>query len=160
MGSSRPPSPDWGPQALDAGTAMLQKMGNLLLVLSHADTAVKGHLCKQETLMCQFELMQAADCGLLLMLLKSLKHLTFDPSTLPALQVSDVSCGDCNVASQFKRTVSIRDNFISAGLTASAMALLNQLQLIVLDEHQLCITVWTQQPGLHLCIHFTYLTYA
>ena len=73
---------------------MLQKMGNLLLVLSHADTAVKGHLCKQETLMCQFELIQAADSGLLLMLLKSLKHLTFDPSTLPALQVSDVSCHD------------------------------------------------------------------
>lgn len=66
---------------------MLQKMGNLLLVLSHADTAVKGHLCRQDTLLCQFELMQAAEPELLLKLLKSLKHLTLDPSTLPALQV-------------------------------------------------------------------------
>ena len=67
---------------------LLQKMGNLLLVLSHADTPVKGHLCRQDTLLCQFELMQAAEPGLLLKLLKSLKHLTLDPSTLPALQVS------------------------------------------------------------------------
>ena len=66
---------------------MLQKMGNLLLVLSHADTAVKGHLCRKDTLLCQFELMQAVEPGLLLKLLKSLKHLTLDPSTLPALQV-------------------------------------------------------------------------
>ena len=66
---------------------MLQKMGNLLLVLSHADTAVKGHLCRQDTLLSQFELMQAAQPELLLKLLKSLKHVTLDPSTLPALQV-------------------------------------------------------------------------
>lgn len=87
MGSSRPASPDWGPQALDIASGMLQKMGNLLLVLSHADTAVKGHLCRQDTLLSQFELMQAVEPGLLLKLLKSLKHLTLDPSTLPALQV-------------------------------------------------------------------------
>ena len=66
---------------------MLQKMGNLLLVLSHADTAVKGHLCRNDTLLCQFDLMQAVEPELLLKLLKSLKHLTLDPITLPALQV-------------------------------------------------------------------------
>ncbi|DBA67330.1 TPA: hypothetical protein ACH3X2_001627 [Trebouxia sp. C0005] len=86
LGSSRPASPDWGPQALDVVSGLLQKMGNLLLVLSHADTAVKGHLCRQDNLLCQFELMQAVEPGLLLKLLKSLKHLTLDPSTLPALQ--------------------------------------------------------------------------
>lgn len=88
LGSSHPASPEWGPQALDVVSDLLQKMGNLLLVLSHADTPVKGHLCRQDTLLCQFELMQAAEPGLLLKLLKSLKHLTLDPSTLPALQVS------------------------------------------------------------------------
>ena len=87
MGASRPASPEWGPQALDVVCAMMQKMGNLLLVLSHADTAVKAHLCRQDTLLCQFELMQAVEPGLLHKLLKSLKHLTLDPSTLPALQV-------------------------------------------------------------------------
>lgn len=87
MGSSRPASPNWGPQAVDAVSGMLQKMGNLLLVLSHADTAVKGRLCRNDTLLCQFELMQAVEPELLLKLLKSLKHLTLDPSTLPALQV-------------------------------------------------------------------------
>ena len=88
LGPSRPASPNWGPQALDTVSAMLQKMGNLLLVLSHADTAVKGHLCRQDTLLCQFELMQAVQPLLLLKLLKTLKHLTLDPSTLPALQVT------------------------------------------------------------------------
>ena len=87
LGSSRPASPDWGPQALDVVSGLLQKMGNLVLVLSHADTAVKQHLCRQDNLLCQFELMQAVEPGLLLKLLKSLKHLTLDPSTLPALQV-------------------------------------------------------------------------
>ncbi|KAL3139702.1 hypothetical protein ABBQ38_004012 [Trebouxia sp. C0009 RCD-2024] len=86
MGASRPASPNWGPQAVDIVSAMLQKMGNLLLVLSHADTAVKGHLCRNDTLLCQFDLMQAVEPELLLKLLKSLKHLTLDPSTLPALQ--------------------------------------------------------------------------
>lgn len=87
MGSSRPASPNWGPQAVDVVSGMLQKMGNLLLVLSHADTAVKARLCRNDTLLCQFELMQAVEPELLLKLLKSLKHLTLDPSTLPALQV-------------------------------------------------------------------------
>lgn len=90
MGSSRPTSPNWGPQAVDVVSGMLQKMGNLLLVLSHADTAVKGHLCRNDTLLCQFDLMQAVEPELLLKLLKSLKHLTLDPSTLPALQVMSI----------------------------------------------------------------------
>lgn len=93
MGASRPASPNWGPQAVDIVSAMLQKMGNLLLVLSHADTAVKGHLCRNDTLLCQFDLMQAVEPELLLKLLKSLKHLTLDPSTLPALQVC--KCCQC-----------------------------------------------------------------
>ena len=88
MGLSRPASPDWGPKALDVVSAMVHKMGNLLLVLSHADTAVKSHLCRQDTLLCQFELMQAAEPELLLKLLKGLKFLTLDPSTLPALQLT------------------------------------------------------------------------
>ena len=87
-GASRPAAPDWGPPALEGVSGLLPKMGNLLLVLSHADTAVKGHLCRQDNLLCQFELMQAVEPGLLLKLLKSLKHLTLDPSTLPALQVN------------------------------------------------------------------------
>lgn len=92
MGSSRPASPNWGPQAVETVSAMLQKMGNLLLVLSHADTAVKGHLCQNDTLLCQFDLMQAVEPELLLKLLKSLKHLTLDPSTLPVLQVCQCCC--------------------------------------------------------------------
>ena len=46
------------------------------------------HLCQQDTLLCQFQLMQAAHVFLLLKLLKSLKLLTLDPTTLPALQVN------------------------------------------------------------------------
>lgn len=87
-GSTRPTSPRWGPDPLDAVSNLLQQMGNLQLVLSHADTAVKMHLCQQDTLLCQFQLMQAAHAGLLLKLLKSLKLVTLDPSTLPALQAS------------------------------------------------------------------------
>lgn len=85
--STRPTSPTWGPEPLETVASLLQQMGNLQLVLSHADTAVKMHLCQQETLLCQFQLMQAADVFLLLKLLKSLKLLTLDPTTLPALQV-------------------------------------------------------------------------
>ena len=85
---TRPTSPMWGPEPLEAVATLLQQMGNLQLVLSHADTAVKMHLCQQDTLLCQFQLMQAAQLALLLKLLKSLKLLTLDPTTLPALQVS------------------------------------------------------------------------
>lgn len=86
-GGTRPTSPTWGPEPLETVTSLLQLMGNLQLVLSHADTAVKMHLCQQDTLLSQFQLMQGTHAALLLKLLKSLKLLTLDPITLQSLQV-------------------------------------------------------------------------
>ena len=61
-------------------------MGNLLLVLSHADTAVKTSLCRQETLLALFGAMRGFSPDLQLTALKALKHLTTDPSMLEPLQ--------------------------------------------------------------------------
>ena len=63
-------------------------MANLLLVLSHADTAVKGRLCELETLRTLFTAIENSSEALQLTVLKAIKQLTSDPSMLEALEVS------------------------------------------------------------------------
>jgi hypothetical protein len=63
------------------------QIGNILLVLAHADSIVKSMLGRRETLLAMFEVMRRLDATLLLKCLKCLKLLTFDPALLQALQV-------------------------------------------------------------------------
>ena len=67
------------------------QMGNLLLVLSHADTAVKATLCRTDTLKTLFSAIEYAPETLQLTALKAIKYLTTDPSMLEALQVQRLS---------------------------------------------------------------------
>ena len=67
------------------------QMGNLLLVLSHADTAVKATLCRTDTLKTLFSAVEYAPETLQLTALKAIKYLTTDPSMLEALQVQHLS---------------------------------------------------------------------
>ncbi len=62
--------------------------GNLLLVLAHGDSVVKGCLGRRDTLLAMFEVMRRANAATLLTCLKCLKLLTFDPALLQPLQVS------------------------------------------------------------------------
>lgn len=62
--------------------------GNLLLVLAHGDSVVKGCLGRRDTLLAMFEVMRRANVATLLKCLKCLKLLTFDPALLQPLQVS------------------------------------------------------------------------
>lgn len=62
-------------------------MGNLLLVMAHADTAVKATLCQADTLKALFSAIEGAPETLELTTLKAIKYLTSDPSMLEALQV-------------------------------------------------------------------------
>lgn len=61
--------------------------GNLLLVLAHGDSVVKGCLGRRDTLLAMFEVMRRANAATLLKCLKCLKLLTFDPALLQPLQV-------------------------------------------------------------------------
>lgn len=63
------------------------QMANLLLVLSHADTAVKGRLCEFDTLKTLFTAIENSSEALQLTVLKAIKQLTSDPSMLEALEV-------------------------------------------------------------------------
>lgn len=62
-------------------------MANLLLVMAHADTAVKGRLCETETLRTLFAAIENSPESLQLTSLKAIKQLTSDPSMLEALEV-------------------------------------------------------------------------
>ena len=62
-------------------------------MLSHGDAATKAHLCRRDTLLSLFEVMHAAEPGLLLKLVKALKHLTAEASVLGMLQVSQLPAG-------------------------------------------------------------------
>ena len=62
-------------------------MAALLLLLSHADTAVKATLCRQDTLKTLFRAIEYCPHHLQLTVLKAVKQLTSDPSMLEALQV-------------------------------------------------------------------------
>ena len=62
--------------------------GNLLLVLAHGDSVVKGVLGRRDTLLAMFEVMRKVNAATLLKCLKCLKLLTFDPALLQPLQVS------------------------------------------------------------------------
>lgn len=63
-------------------------MANLLLVMSHADTAVKARLCETETLRTLFTAIEISPEALQLTVLKAVKQLTSDPSMLEALEVA------------------------------------------------------------------------
>jgi hypothetical protein len=62
-------------------------MTNLLLLLSHADTAVKSTLCEEDTLKTLFRAVEYCPQHLQHTALKAVKQLTSDPSMLEALQV-------------------------------------------------------------------------
>lgn len=62
-------------------------MANLLLVMAHADTAVKGRLCETDTLRTLFTAIEDSPEALQLTVLKAIKQLTSDPSMLEALEV-------------------------------------------------------------------------
>lgn len=62
-------------------------MANLLLVMSHADTAVKARLCETDTLRTLFTAIEVSPEPLQLTVLKAVKQLTSDPSMLEALEV-------------------------------------------------------------------------
>lgn len=63
------------------------QMANLLLLLSHADTAVKATLCEEDTLKTLFRAIEYCPHHLQHTALKAIKQLTSDPSMLEALQV-------------------------------------------------------------------------
>ena len=63
-------------------------MGNLLLVLSHADTAVKAMLCYPDTLRVLFVAIDYSGETLQLMTLRCIKNLSTDPSMLDPLKVA------------------------------------------------------------------------
>ena len=64
-------------------------MGNILLVMAHADSVVKGAIGRRETLLALFGVMGKLDRRerALLKCLKCLRLLTFDPALLQPLQV-------------------------------------------------------------------------
>ena len=68
------------------------QMANLLLVMSHADTAVKSRLCEPETLRTLFTAIENSPEALQLTVLKAIKQLTSDPSMLEALEVCCFPC--------------------------------------------------------------------
>ena len=64
-------------------------MGNILLVLAHADSVVKGAIGRRDALLALFGVMNKLDRRerALLKCLKCLRLLTFDPALLQPLQV-------------------------------------------------------------------------
>lgn len=68
------------------GVSICVQMGSLLLVMAHADTAVKATLCQPDTLKTLFSAIEYAPESLQLTALKAIKNLTTDPSMLEALQ--------------------------------------------------------------------------
>ncbi|CAL8466918.1 g6454 [Coccomyxa elongata] len=72
--------------ASDAVSDLIDIAGNLLLVLAHGDSVVKGCLGRRDTLLAMFEVMRRANAATLLKCLKCLKLLTFDPALLQPLQ--------------------------------------------------------------------------
>ena len=67
-------------------------MGNILLVLAHADSVVKGAIGRRETLLALFGVMNKLDRRerALLKCLKCLRLLTSDPALLQPLQVRPI----------------------------------------------------------------------
>lgn len=65
------------------------QVGNILLVMAHADSVVKGAIGRRETLLALFVVMGRLDRRerALLKCLKCLRLLTFDPALLQPLQV-------------------------------------------------------------------------
>ncbi len=65
------------------------QVGNILLVMAHADSVVKGAIGRKETLLALFVVMSKLDRRerALLKCLKCLRLLTFDPALLQPLQV-------------------------------------------------------------------------
>ena len=65
------------------------QVGDVLLVMAHADSVVKGAIGRKETLLALFVVMSKLDRRerALLKCLKCLRLLTFDPALLQPLQV-------------------------------------------------------------------------
>jgi hypothetical protein len=63
------------------------QMVNLLLLLSHGDSTVKGWICRRETVLLLLDTMRTLEPGPLLILFRCFKNLTGDPSMLQPLQV-------------------------------------------------------------------------
>lgn len=72
-------------------------MANLLLLLSHGDSTVKGWMCRRETLVLVLETMRTLELGPLLILFRCFKNLTSDPSMLQPLQVQPFRTAGCLV---------------------------------------------------------------
>ena len=93
----------WGPlPARDlhgAHKPVRLQVGNILLVLAHADSVVKGAIGRRETLLALFGVMNKLDRRerALLKCLKCLRLLTFDPALLQPLQACPFSSLACRI---------------------------------------------------------------
>ncbi|KAK9810498.1 hypothetical protein WJX72_011817 [[Myrmecia] bisecta] len=76
----------WAGPGGDQLPATMDKISNLLLVMSHADSSVKNQMCRRDTLLLLFNVLPDLEPTIMLKGLKCIKHLTMDPSTLQLLQ--------------------------------------------------------------------------
>ncbi|XP_042491154.1 MAP3K epsilon protein kinase 1-like isoform X2 [Macadamia integrifolia] len=74
----------------DVAQEYLEKVADLLLKFSQADTIVKSYMCSQSLLSRLFHMFDRIDSPILLKLLKCIDHLSTDPNCLENLQRADV----------------------------------------------------------------------
>jgi len=79
-------------QGASVDKGLLDQIANLLLVFSIADSVVKNHLCRRETLMQLFDTVPHLEGMTCLKVLRCIKHLTMDESMLMMLQGDEIIC--------------------------------------------------------------------
>eukprot|EP00249_Psilotum_nudum_P025064 c29365_g2_i3 orf=721-5196(+) len=73
----------------DVAREYLEKVADLLLEFSRADTVVKSHMCKLSLLIRLFQMLNKLEPTILLRILKCINQLSTDPFTLEHLQRAD-----------------------------------------------------------------------
>lgn len=73
----------------DVAREYLEKVADLLLEFSQADTTVKSYMCSQSLLSRLFQMFNRIEPPILLKILKCVNHLSFDPNCLENLQRAD-----------------------------------------------------------------------
>jgi len=97
-------------QTAQDATLLLDKTANLLLVFSIADSVVKRHLCRRETLGQLFDTVPNLEAGTALKVLRCIKHLTMDENMLAMLQGPEI----------IRRLVMLLDSQVMGGIGGGA----------------------------------------